>query len=194
MSFFGIIAVALGAVFSENIVFSHAFGISPFISKSRSAAETLITGIAITVMTTLSALFTSIINSALLLPLDLTYLRSVVYILVIALVVGAASFLIKKYGKSFRGLPVSLFEVYSNTAVLGVCLFAATNGYNILESLVYGLFAGVGFTLAALLFSVVRDRMRYTKTPEYFEGLPMLLITAGLVALAFGGFNGMKFM
>lgn len=194
MSFLGIIAVILGAVFSENIVFSHAFGISPFLSKSRSGAETLITGISITIMTTVSALFTSIINSLLLLPLDLTYLRSIVYILVIALSVGVASFFIKKYGRSFRGLPVSLLEVYSNTAVLGVCLFAAQNSYNILESIVYGIFTGVGFTLAALLFSVVRDRLRYTKVSEYFEGLPILLITAGLVALAFGGFNGMKFM
>lgn len=194
MTFLGIVAVALGAVFSENIVFTHAFGISPFLSKSENFAEALITGITVTVMLTVSALLTSIVDFYVLRLLDMTYLRSLVCVLFIALSIAPLSVLIKKYGKSFRGLPVSAVEAFSNTTVLGVCLFATNIGYNPLASLVYGLFAGVGFTLAILFFSIVRARLKYSKTPKFFDGLPMLLITSGLVALVFSVFEGMKFI
>ena len=194
MSFLGIVAIALGALFSNNIVFSNALGISPFLSKSENFAEALIAGISITVMTSVCALFTSLVDTLVLQTLDITYLRSVVYVVVITLCIAVLSFVIKKYGKSLRGLPISLFDAYSNTVVFGVCLFAAKNSYNILESLVFGLFAGIGFTLAVMLFSVVRARLKHSKFPAFLEGLPMLLITAGLIALVFGGFDGMKFM
>ena len=194
MSILGIVAVALGAIFSDNIVFGQNIGIVPFLSRTDDVKTTLITGAEITLMTSVCALITSIFEYVVLLPLGLTYLRSVVYIGVIALCVALVSALVKKYGKKLKKLTVSLFSVYSNTAVLGVCVFAAKTGYNILESLVWGLFAGVGFTLSALLFLAVRSRLKYSKIPKFFEGIPIILITAGLIALAFTGFIGMKFI
>ena len=194
MSVLSIVAVALGAIFSENIVFGHNIGVVPFLSKTDDVKTTLITGAEITVVTGVCAFVTSVFEYVLLRPLDLTYLRSVAYIGVIALCVALVSVLVKKYGNKLKKLTLSLPAIYSNTAVLGVCVFAAKTGYNILESLVWGIFAGAGFTLSALLFLAVRLRLKYSKIPDFFEGMPIILITAGLVALAFTGFIGMKFI
>ncbi|MBR5542765.1 MAG: electron transport complex subunit RsxA [Oscillospiraceae bacterium] len=194
MSILGIISVALGALLSDNIVFAHYLGIAPFVSKTESLKSALVTGISITLMTGICTIATSILENLVLVPFDIIYLRSVAYVVVVAMSVTVLSAAFKKYAKRLKDIPLSLPLVFSNSAVLGVCLFAAKSGYNLLEAVFYGIFAGVGFTLSAMLFAAVRERLKYSKVPKFFEGIPIILITAGLISLAFMGFDGMKFI
>lgn len=195
MSFLSILSISLGAILAENIVFSHLLGVTAFLNDSKGIKPALKTGVAVTVVLTAASVISCILDWTVITPLNLEYMRSVVYVLVVAGGVQIAeTVLSKKAPELYQKLGISFPIVTANTAILGVMLLGEGGGYNILEALVFGLFSGIGFLMAISLFAAVRERLEYSDTPKCLDGAPIALITAGLIALAFMGFQGMKFM
>ncbi len=195
MSFLSVLSISLGAILAENIVFSHLLGVTSFINNSNGIKPALKTGLAVTVASTVASVISYILDWAVISPLNLEYMRSVIYVLVVASAVQIAENVLSKKAPELYGkLSISFPVVTANTAILGVMLLGSNSGYNIFESIAFGLFSGVGFLAAILLFAAVRERLEYSETPKCLDGAPIALITAGLIALAFMGFRGMKFM
>ncbi len=191
--FFRLISISLGAILTENFIFSKFLGICPFIGVSKNSDTAVGMGLAVTfVMGLASAVCYPL--TLLLTALKLEYLETMAFILVIAaLVQFVEMFLKKNYPPLYRSLGIYLPLITTNCAVLGVVLLNVQAEYGFVESVVYGITAGLGFLLAITLFSGVRARLDTSaEVPESFEGFPIALITAGLIALAFMGFNGMK--
>lgn len=194
MSLTGIISIALGAILIENFIFSQFLGICPFMGVSRKMDTALGMGLAVIFVMGIASIVCWIINKLLLVPLHLEYMQTVAYILVIAaLVQFVEMFLQKAVPSLYNALGIYLPLITTNCAVLGVALLNTQNGYNFIESLVYGVTGGVGFLIAIVLFASVRERIELTNDyPESFEGFPIALVSAGLIALAFMGFSGLK--
>ena len=141
----------------------------------------------------LASALTWLLNKFILIPLDLEYLQTLAFILVIAaLVQFIEMFLQKSMPSLYQALGVYLPLITTNCAVLGVALNNISYGYNFLESVVYGITGGIGFTVAIVLFASIRERLEFSDCPKAFEGFPIALVTAGLLALAFMGFSGLK--
>lgn len=195
MSFLSILSISLGAILAENIVFSHLLGVTPFMENSSGIKPALRTGVAVAATSTAASVISCILDWAVISPLNLEYMRSVIYILVVAGAVQIGeNVLSKKAPALYEKLSVSFPVVTANTSILGVMLLGSEGGYNIFEAIVFGLFSGLGFLAAILLFAVVRERLEYSETPKCLDGAPIAFITAGLIALAFMGFQGMRFM
>ncbi len=195
MSFFSILSISLGAILAENIVFSHLLGVTSFINSSNGIKPALRTGVAVAIVSAVASVISCVLDWAVISPLNLEYMRSVIYILVVAGAVQIAeNVLPQKAPALYEKLSISFPVVTANTAILGVMLLGSNGGYNIFEAVVFGLFSGLGFLAAILLFAAVRERLEYSDTPKCLDGAPIALITAGLIALAFMGFQGMKFM
>lgn len=194
MSFGEIVALALGAILIENFIFSQFLGICPFMGVSKKVDTAVGMGIAVTFVMTVAAIFCYIVNEYLLVPLNLEFMQTVAYILVIAsLVQFVEMFLQKMIPSLYQALGIYLPLITTNCAVLGVALLNTQNNYNFLGSVVYGFTGGIGFLLAIVLFASVRERMDSTsECPKAFEGFPIALVAAGLIALAFMGFSGLK--
>ena len=194
MSFGEIIALALGAILIENFIFSQFLGICPFMGVSKKVDTALGMGVAVIFVMTVASIFCYIVNEFLLVPLNLEFMQTVAYILVIAsLVQFVEMFLQKMIPSLYQALGIYLPLITTNCAVLGVALLNTQNGYNFLGSVVYGFTGGIGFLVAIVLFASVRERMDSTsECPKAFEGFPIALIAAGLIALAFMGFSGLK--
>lgn len=194
MSFTGILSIALGAILVENFIFSQFLGICPFMGVSRKVDTALGMGIAVTFVMGIASVFCWIVNELLLIPLHLEYMQTVAYILVIAaLVQFVEMFLKKSIPALYQALGIYLPLITTNCAVLGVVLLNTQNSYGFVESLVYGITGGLGFLLAIVLFASVRERLDLTMDcPKAFEGFPIALVSAGLLALAFMGFSGLK--
>ena len=136
---------------------------------------------------------TGIIYNAILVPTNLTYLQTIVFILLIAALVQFVEMVLKKYMVSlYNALGVYLPLITTNCAVLGVVLQNTQNGYGFIESVVYGVTGGIGFLLVIVIFASIRERMEFSEWPKAFEGFPIALVAAGLIALAFMGFSGLK--
>lgn len=195
MSFSNILSVSLIAIFAENIVFTHLLGITPFMKESGSIKSALKTGMSVTLTVLFFAILSQIVERLIITPFNLGYMRTVIFILLISggLLVGEI-LLRKKFPAFSERVGVSPLYVTVNTAILGIMLMTATGSRGFFESVVYAFASGIGFTMAITLFATVRERIRYSEIPKSFEGIPIALITAGLIALAFGGFQGMKFM
>jgi len=187
MNILKILLISLAAAFSENAIFSKYLGAELLFEETKSTKEALSAGLAITVLTTVTSFLTCLVETLLLRPFSVEYMRTPTFVLVMAAVFGFALMLSRKKGRASSC-------IFSGTAVLGTALMVSTNGLGIFGAIVYGLFAGVGYTVSAFLFAEIRSRLRYSEVPKFFEGLPILLITAGLIALAFTGFSGMKFI
>lgn len=195
MSFLNILTVSLGAALAENFVFSRFLGITSFLGGSKGIKPAVKTGAAVMLSLTVASVLACILDWALIAPLGLEYMRTVLFVLVLAGVVRIAeTVLLKKAPSLYEKLGISFSLVTANAALLGVMLLTARGGYNILEAAAFGAFAGAGYTMAISLFAAVRERLEYSDVPEFLEGLPITLITAGLIALAFMGFSGMKFI
>ena len=188
-----LLAITLGAILANNFIFSQFLGICPFLGVSKKIDTAVGMGAAVTFVMGLASAITWLVNTFILIPLDLGYMQTVAFILVIAsLVQFIEMFLQKSMPTLYTALGVYLPLITTNCAVLGVALLNIQNSYNFIESVVYGITGGLGFLLAIVLFASIRERLVFADYPKSFEGFPIALVTAGLMALAFMGFSGLK--
>ena len=188
-----LLAITLGAILSNNFIFSQFLGICPFMGVSKKVDTAAGMGLAVIFVMGLASAVCFVINKFLLIPLELEYMQTVAFILVIAsLVQFSEMFLQKSVPALYTALGVYLPLITTNCAVLGVVLLNVQNNYNFLSSVVYGVTGGVGFLLAIVLFASVREKLVFADYPKSFEGFPIALVAAGLMALAFMGFSGLK--
>ena len=188
-----VFSIIIAALLSENYVLVRFLGICPFLGVSKRINAALGMGMAVTFVMTLTSLVCYFVYQ-LLIMLDLTYMQTVAFILVIASVVQLVEmFLKKKIRPLYNALGVYLPLITTNCAVLAVVLANAQKNYNLLLSIINGAASGLGFTLAIVLFASMRERVDKATPPECFKGTPIALISAGLLALAFMGFSGMRF-
>ena len=188
-----LLAITLGAVLANNFIFSQFLGICPFLGVSKKVDTAVGMGIAVTFVMGLASAVCYLVNNFILVKLGLDYMQTVAFILVIAaLVQFIEMFLQKAMPTLYTALGVYLPLITTNCAVLGVALLNIQNNYNFIESVVYGITGGLGFLLAIVLFASIRERLVFAEYPKAFEGFPIALITAGLMALAFMGFSGLK--
>ena len=192
MSVTRLLAISLGAILTNNFIFAQFLGICPFLGVSKKSDTAVGMGLAVTFVMGLASAFTYGVN-IILVKLGLEYMQTVAFILVIAsLVQFIEMFLKKSIPTLYTALGIYLPLITTNCAVLGVALLNVQNGYNFIESVVYGIPGGLGFLLAIYLFATVRERVQFADYPKSFEGFPIALITAGLMALAFMGFSGLQ--
>lgn len=193
MNITSLLSIAIGAILVNNFILSQFLGICPFMGVSRKMDTALGMGAAVTFVMGVASAVTYAVN-LLLVKLGLGYMQTVAYILVIAaLVQFIEMFLQKAMPALYSALGIYLPLITTNCAVLGVALQNTQNGYNFIESVVYGITGGLGFTLAIFLFASVRERLDSSSDcPKCFEGFPLALMAAGLIALAFMGFQGLK--
>ena len=188
-----LLAITLGAILANNFIFSQFLGICPFLGVSKKVDTAVGMGIAVTFVMGLASAITWLVNTFILIPLDLGYMQTVAFILVIAsLVQFIEMFLQKSMPTLYTALGVYLPLITTNCAVLGVALLNIQNSYNFIESVVYGITGGLGFLLAIVLFASIRERLVFADYPKNWDGFPIALVTAGLMALAFMGFSGLK--
>ena len=186
--------IILGAVFVNNYVLQRFLGICPFLGVSKKLDQASGMSIAVVFVMLLATAVTWPIQHFLLDPNGMGYLQTIVFILVIAALVQLVEIVLKRYIPAlYKSLGIYLPLITTNCAVLGVALQNTQNGYNFIESVVYGITGGLGFTLAIFLFASVRERLDSSSDcPKCFEGFPLALMAAGLIALAFMGFQGLK--
>ena len=188
-----LLSIALGAVLVNNFVLSQFLGICPFMGVSKKVDTALGMGMAVIFVMGVASAVTWPINNFILQKYDLGFLQTVAFILVIAsLVQFVEMFLQKSVPSLYEALGVFLPLITTNCAVLGVVLQNAQKNYTFAESLTYGIGGGIGFLVAIVLFASVRERMEFGDCPKSFEGFPIALVAASLIALAFMGFSGLK--
>lgn len=191
MSFTEILLLMFGAVLVENFIFSKFYGCCPFLGVSEKPSTALGMGMAVTFVMTLSGAATWAVYHFLLLPLELEYLKTVAFILVIAALVQFIEMFLRKFVPAlYASLGIYLPLITTNCAVLGVAINNITDGYNFVESMFSSLGVGLGFLLAMVLFAGVRSRIENCPAPKAMQGLPVTLIAASIVSLAFLGFAG----
>ena len=187
-----IMLIVIGSVLVNNYVMSQFLGICPFLGVSKKVETAVGMGMAVTFVMGLAALFTYFIQAYVLIPLELEYMQTIAFILVIAVLVQIVEIALKKISPSlYQALGVYLPLITTNCAVLGMALLNAREGYNLVESVVNGVSSALGFTLSIVLFASIRERLAASNMPKWMDGFPGALITAGLMALAFQGFSGL---
>ena len=194
MEIFKLLSITLGAILANNFIFSQFLGCCPFLGVSKKVDTAVGMGVAVTFVMGLASAVCYVVNQFILVPLDLAYMQTVAFILVIAsLVQFIEMFLQKAMPSLYTALGVYLPLITTNCAVLGVALLNTQNSYNFVASVIYGITGGLGFLLAIFLFAAVREQLDVSsECPKAFEGFPIALVTAGLMALAFMGFSGLK--
>ena len=187
-----LLLIVIGSVLVNNFVMSQFLGICPFLGVSKKTETALGMGMAVTFVMALASLITYFIQAYLLVPLDLEYMQTIAFILVIAVLVQIVEIARKKISLSlYQALGVYLPLITTNCAVLGVALLNTREGYNLIESVVNGTSAAIGFTIAIVMFASIRERLATGNMPKWMDGFPGALITAGLMSLAFQGFSGL---
>lgn len=193
MTLTSIFALSVGAVLVNNFVLVKFLGICPFMGTSKRTDTAVSMGVAVTFVMTAASMLTWFFNDLFLIPFELEYLQTIVFILVIASLVQLVEMVLRKLSPPlYSALGIYLPLITTNCAVLGVALLNIQEGYNFLESTLNGFMSGIGFLLALVLFSGVRERMAFADCPKPFRGLPIALIAASLLAMAFMGFSGLK--
>lgn len=186
-----LLMIAIGSALVNNVVLSQFLGICPFLGVSKKVETAAGMGGAVIFVITLSSLVTSIIDKVLLIPLGMTYLQTIVFILVIACLVQFVEMFLKKTIPSlYQALGVYLPLITTNCAVLGIALTNSQSGYGILTSVVNGFATAVGFTISIILLAGIREKLEYSDISPALKGTPIVLVTAGLMAIAFCGFSG----
>ena len=187
-------SVSLGAILVNNFIFAQFLGICPFMGVSKKVDTALGMGVAVIFVMGVASAVCWPINNYILIPNKLVFMQTVTYILVIASLVQVVEMILQKAVPTlYQALGVYLPLITTNCAVLGVVLQNTQNSYDFITSVVYGITGGIGFLIAIVLFASVRERLDVTmECPKAFEGFPIALITAGLLALAFMGFSGLK--
>lgn len=189
-----IFMIMFTAILTENFIFSRFYGCCPFLGVSDKPSTALGMGMAVTFVMTLSSAATWAVYHLILVPLELEYLKTIAFILLIATLVQFIEMFLRSFIPSLYGaLGIYLPLITTNCAVLGAALVNIEKGYSFIESVVFGFSAAIGFTLAILVFAGVRARLAFANPPKAFRGFPLLLISAGLAAMAFSGFSGMRF-
>lgn len=184
--------IAVGAALVNNVVLSQFLGLCPFIGVSKKVDTAAGMGGAVIFVITIASAVTNLIYRFILVKLDITYLQTIVFILVIAaLVQFVEMFLKKKMPSLYKALGVYLPLITTNCAVLGVALINVQKDYGFVSSVVNGLGTALGFTIAIVIMAGIREKIEYNDVPESFKGTPIVLITAGLMAMAFFGFSGL---
>ena len=187
-----IMGILIAALLSQNYILVKFYGICPFMGVSKKIDTALGMGVAVTFVMALASAVCYGVN-LILIALNLQYMQTVSFILVIAALVQVVEMFLKKFVPAlYKALGVFLPLITTNCAVLGVVLVNVQNGYNFLISVINGAAGGLGFTIAIVLFASVRERVDKAESPESFKGYPLALIAAGFLALAFMGFSGLS--
>ncbi len=187
-----ILLLAIGAALVNNVILSQFLGLCPFLGVSKSVNTATGMGMAVIFVMTIASAATSIIYYGILQRLGLEYLNTIVFILVIAALVQFVEMFLKKNMKSlYESLGVYLPLITTNCAVLGIAISNVQEGYTIFQSIVNGFGSAVGFTIAIVILAGIREKLEYSPIPESFKGTPIVLITSGLMAIAFFGFSGL---
>ena len=188
-----ILVLMFSAVFIENFIFAKFYGCCPFLGVSEKPSTALGMGMAVTFVMTIASAATWLVYSYILVPFSLEYLKTIAFILVIAgLVQFIEMFLHRFVPALYSSLGIFLPLITTNCAVLGAALVNINNGYNFIQSVAFGFSAAIGFTMAIVVFAGVRVRLQFAEPPKAFRGMPIALVTAGLIAMAFMGFSGMS--
>ncbi|MDO5036080.1 MAG: electron transport complex protein RnfA [Porphyromonas sp.] len=181
----------ISAIFVNNVVFSQFLGICPFLGVSKKLDTSLGMGAAVTFVLTVATLVTFVIQKWVLDPFDIGYMQSVAFILVIASLVQMLEFIIKKISPAlFQALGVYLPLITTNCVILGVAILVIQKDFTLLQSLVYAISTAIGYAMALAIFSVIREQLDKTGVPKSMAGVPIALVTAGILSLSFMGFAG----
>ncbi|NTV79331.1 MAG: RnfABCDGE type electron transport complex subunit A [Clostridiales bacterium] len=184
--------IAFGSALVSNVVLSQFLGLCPFLGVSKRIKTAAGMGGAVIFVITISSAIVGVIYHFILEPLNITYLQTIVFILIIAALVQFVEMFLRKYVKGlYEALGVYLPLITTNCAVLGVALTNVKKEYNILEGTVNGFATALGFMIAIIIMAGIREKMEYNDIPEAFKGMPIVLISAGLMAIAFAGFQGL---
>ena len=193
MTLSSLLSISLSAILVENFVLVKFLGICPFLGVSKQTSTATGMGLAVTFVMGVASACTWCVDHYLLMPLNLTYMRTLAFILVIAALVQVVEmFLQKALPALYQALGIYLPLITTNCAVLGVALLNVERGYGFIESVVYAVTAGIGFLIAIVIFASLRERLEYADYPVAFEGFPIALVTAALLSIAFMGFQGLK--
>ena len=187
-----LLLIAIGSALVNNVVLSQFLGLCPFLGVSKKMDTAAGMGGAVIFVLTLSSVCTSLIYKFILVKTGMEYLQTIVFILVIAALVQLVEMFLKKTIPAlYKSLGVYLPLITTNCAVLGVALLNVQNDYNVLEGTVNGFATAVGFTIAIVLMAGLREKIEYNDIPKPFQGMPIVLLTAGLMSIAFFGFSGL---
>ena len=187
-----LLLILVGSIFVNNFVLVKFMGICPFLGVSRKLETAFGMGMAVTFVMGMASLVIYFVQNYVLVPLDLVYMQTIAFIVVIAVLVQLVEMVLRKVSFSlYQALGVYLPLITTNCAVLGVTILNVNNNYNLIESVVNGVGGALGFTLAIVLFAGIRERMELMELPEWMDGFPGALITAGLMSVAFLGFSGL---
>ena len=187
-----LLLIAVGAALVNNVVLSQFMGICPFLGVSKKVETAAGMGGAVIFVIGIASLVTNVIQQFILVPTHLEYLQTIVFILVIAALVQFVEMFLKKAVPSlYQALGVFLPLITTNCAVLGAAITITQKGYGIFTGLIYGLGTAIGFTIAIVLMAGIREKIEHNDIPESFKGTPIVLVTAGLMAIAFFGFSGL---
>lgn len=184
--------IIIGSIFVNNIVLSRFLGICPFLGVSNKVETSLGMGGAVTFIMAISSAVTYIVQQYVLVPFGIEYMQTIIFILIIAALVQMVEIILKKVSPAlYQALGIFLPLITTNCAVLGVAILMIQNNYNLLESVVFAVSNAVGFTLALVLFAGLRERLELSNVPKAMRGMPIALITASILAMAFMGFSGL---
>ncbi len=187
------LSIIITAIFINNIVLAQFLGICPFLGVSKRISSAVGMGMAVTFVITIATTVTWLLQYFVLTPLGLDFLQSIAFILVIAFLVQLLEIVMKKTVPAmYQALGVFLPLITTNCAVLGVAILVVQKGFNLMESITYGVATSIGFTLALWIFAGIREQLELSDSPRAMRGTPLALLCAGLLALAFMGFSGIK--
>ena len=192
MSITEILLFMVSCILTHNFIFNRFLGCCPFLGVSSKVETSVSMGLAVTFVMTIASLFCWLIYNLLLVPLELKYMSTISFILVIAALVQFVEMFLKKSSPTlYSALGIYLPLITTNCAVLGVATLNMNNNYGLLQSVLNGTFSALGFLLAIVLMAGVRERLESSKIPACMKGFPITLVSAGLMAVAFMGFNGL---
>ena len=185
-------AIIIGSIFVNNVVLSQFLGICPFLGVSSKVETSMGMGAAVTFVMALSAVVTWLIQTYILVPFGIAYMQTIVFILVIAALVQMVEIVLKKVSPSlYQALGIFLPLITTNCAVLGVAISMIQKEFTLLQGVTYNVATALGFALALVIFAGLRERIKFEEAPKAFQGVPIALITASILAMAFMGFSGL---
>ena len=185
-------AIIIGAIFVNNVVLAQFLGICPFLGVSNKVNTSLGMGAAVVFVMAISSIVVYLLQYYVLVPLRIEYMQTIVFILVIAALVQMVEIILKKISPAlYQALGIFLPLITTNCAVLGVAILLVQKNYNLLQSFTYAVSTAVGFALALVVFSGIRERLELNDVPKAMQGVPVALVTAGILAMAFMGFAGL---
>lgn len=186
-----LIGIIIVAIFVNNVVFSQFLGICPFLGVSKKVDTAIGMGLAVTFVLTIATIVTFLLQKGILEQFGLEYLQTISFILVIAALVQMVEIVLKKISPAlYQALGVFLPLITTNCVILGVAILVIQKEYSLLESVIYAVATALGYAMALIIFSSIREQLALTKIPKAMQGIPIALITAGIIAMSFMGFSG----